>query len=306
MKKNYLQWIVTFCVMSLTLLVGCSKDEDTPTPPPTPPITLGATQLAMQSGTATEVTIQGGNGVYQLNIVPQDVVSATVQNGKVLLQALKAGTAKLTFTSLTQQANLVVTVNTLPIVLEQTEISFLEVLTAEVPIQGGNGTFQITETPKGVVSATIQEGKLILKGVKSGNTTITISSGGKQATLSVELLRAPGPTSLSMSEGIYKNREPFFVATYRAHRVKNGVSEMWIAPGSTRKEIESKHHMFHKLEKTVKVGDVITFTFKSKGFPELDGKTQATGKILFIQRNGMGDKAYVKTPEYTFVLPIKE
>lgn len=292
-----------FLCLSILVLSACSKDKnETPAPPPTPPIeipnvVLGTTQLTMQSGTATEVTIQGGNGTYQVTALPQDVVSVTVQNGKVLLQGQKAGTATLTFTSGTKNATLVVTVNTLPIILGATEIIFLEVLTAEVTVEGGTGKYQLKTFPEGIVSATVQDSKIQLKGIKKGTTTLTVSSGGAEATLNIELLSTSSP---SKSEGIYKNGEPFFVSKYSAFYK----GRLWLAPEPSK--LRTNHIVFYLLENTVKIGDVITVKFESKGYPELDGKTEATGKILFIQKNGLGNKAYVKSSEYIFVVPIKE
>ncbi|ATA90657.1 hypothetical protein CGC58_09450 [Capnocytophaga stomatis] len=159
-------------------------------------ITLSSLSATLRATETTNINILTGSGSYEATSSSIAVATTSVNGNRVVIVGKVIGSAKVTvkdkITGKTAVINVTVSAKN-NIKLAQTTTEIKAGITRNVVISTGSGNYVAVSGNAGVATANISGNVLIVKGVKSGSTNITISNGIDNPTvLSVKVV-APAP-----------------------------------------------------------------------------------------------------------------
>lgn len=179
--KTLFSKILPLWSLTLLLAFGLGGCKGTQEPDTTVSKDLGISQseLVMQKGTTAELEVTGGSGRYRLQIPKVGQLTGEVRGSKIILHALASGENALTLTDVT-------TGSTLPLKVTVREEVTLVTVPDDVAmyaggelvlrVSGGSGDYTAAAADDKI--ATVLEntsGKIILRGVSKGSTTLLIT-----------------------------------------------------------------------------------------------------------------------------------
>lgn len=136
------------------------------------------------------INITEGNGSYKISNDNEDVLTATVDGNKILLNALQPGIANITITDWARKTQVVkVEVKKLvELELNNKEMTALVGKVSKTGIYTGNGGYQLSVADESIVSAVFnEEGEIEVTGKVPGNTIITVTDArNKSAIINVK------------------------------------------------------------------------------------------------------------------------
>ncbi|GIM52295.1 SUMF1/EgtB/PvdO family nonheme iron enzyme [Capnocytophaga cynodegmi] len=159
-------------------------------------ITLSSLSATLRATETTSINILTGSGSYEATSSSIAVATASISGNKVVITGKAIGAVKVTVKDKTTGKVAVINVSVSAknnIKLAQTTTEIKVGITRNVVISSGSGNYVAISGNTGVATANISGNVLIVKGIKSGNTNITISNGVDNPTvLSVKVV-APTP-----------------------------------------------------------------------------------------------------------------
>ena len=143
-----------------------------------PILKLEKNELSMVVGNTEEVKIQGeGSGNYKLTADVAGIVQATAQKDKIIIKAVNTGECNLTITDEENGIKEVCKIKVKPrLKLDKHELVLISGNTGEIKIiSEGSGNYKLTANVAGVIQATAQKDKIIVKGVNPGECNLTVT-----------------------------------------------------------------------------------------------------------------------------------
>lgn len=190
---------ITLCILCLFVAYSsCDKKNELPAQTPLE-LKLGKRNITLHEGGNIIVGIISGNGNYKATSSPTDIVTALVNAEKEInVTALKKGTTTITVTDGKEKsATIAVTVEAgiVELKLEKNSIEIEEGKSTTVKITSGNGGYQVSTSPEGIVTALVnEENEISVTALKKGTTTITITDGKKKsATIAITVQEKHDP-----------------------------------------------------------------------------------------------------------------
>ena len=157
-------------------------------------LTLSANSVSLNVGQTTTVDITSGSGSYSIEeIKPTGVVTASISENHISIEALTGGTATITVKDDKSGDTAPIEVK-----VEWDHLSFaingtVDLKVGEsttIDITSGSGSYSIEEIkPAGVVTASISENSVIIEALKAGTATITVKDdkSGEKAPIEVKV-----------------------------------------------------------------------------------------------------------------------
>lgn len=173
---NFLKFTTSIvCAVLAIALASCSDDDDKNSVikfnPPTVSVMVGNTQ---------NVAVAGGQGAYTAKSSDEKIATVTVDKTTITVKGVKAGKATiLVKDSKNVMGSLRVTVVD-GIVVDKVKTSVAVGKEEMITISGGTPPYTAKSQDDKIAMASIKDAKLTIKGVKVGNTTITITDKNKK------------------------------------------------------------------------------------------------------------------------------
>lgn len=146
-----------------------------------PILRLEKHELEMIVGNTEEIKISGeGSGNYKLTADVANIVQATAQKDKIIVKAVNTGECNLTITDEENGIKKVCKIKVKPrLKLEKHELELISGNTGEIKIiSEGSGNYKLTANVAGIIQATAQKDKIIVKGVNPGECNLTVTDEG--------------------------------------------------------------------------------------------------------------------------------
>ena len=165
------------------------------------PLILSSTTLTLTVGRQGVVEITSGSGIYAIeSIEPSGVVNANIRGNTVSIEALKAGSTKITIkdTKSGLKASIEVTVWANLSLSVDGNINLKVGESTAIDITSGSGYYSIEKiVPTGVVTASISGNRVSIDAKAEGTAKITVNDGksGQKATIEVTVKGYVGPVS---------------------------------------------------------------------------------------------------------------
>lgn len=159
-----------------------------------PTLTLSTKSISLKVGETSTIDITSGSGSYSIEeIKPTGVVTASISENHISIEALTGGTATITVKDDKSGETVPIEVK-----VEWDHLSFaidgtVDLKVGEsttIDITSGSGTYSIEEIkPTGVVTASISENSVIIEALKAGTATITVKDdkSGEKAPIEVKV-----------------------------------------------------------------------------------------------------------------------
>lgn len=151
---------------------------------------LTETFINLSSSETQEIVLSGGDGkIYTVEVVDTNIATATISGNKVTIIPVNQGSTILHIKSGDKTIGIKLDISTPAITLSEASIRLLTDTTKEITLGGGNGKTYIAKVQdESIANATIKNNNLIIKALTQGNTTITITSAGRNIDLNVNIL----------------------------------------------------------------------------------------------------------------------
>ncbi len=189
MKKTIL--ILSTILVGMSLMVSCGSDDDTPeVKTPIRDLKLTENQLSILLEETKEVKITDGNGGYIVKSSDDNVAKAILKENVISVEGKNEGNVTLTVTDAkSKTATIEVKVSAKELSVKETEITLNKNETKEVEIISGYGNYTTTSSDENVATVKVENNKIVITGVKKGNTIITITDTKtkKKTTINVEV-----------------------------------------------------------------------------------------------------------------------
>ncbi len=139
-----------------------------------------------------EVMITAGSGKYEVVSADETIAKAELKDAKVVIAGVKAGATTITVkdTVTKKEANIKVTVNEkiADIEVEKDAVEVTETEMVEVMITAGSGEYEVMSTDETIAKAELKESKVVITGVKAGETTIIIKDTKTEKTQEIKVV----------------------------------------------------------------------------------------------------------------------
>ena len=157
-----------------------------------PTLTLSTKSVSLKVGETSTIDITAGSGSYSIEkIEPEGVVSASISENHISIEALSGGTATITVKDDKSGDTAPIEVK-----VEWDHLSFaingtVDLKVGEsttIDITSGSGSYSIEEIkPAGVVTASISENSVIIEALKAGTATITVKDDKSEEKAPIEV-----------------------------------------------------------------------------------------------------------------------
>lgn len=176
---------VIICSICAFTVVSCSNDDDD-----TAKLRFSPNKVTLAIGGSERVIVKGGTQAYTAKTADEKTVTTSVDKDTVWVKGVKAGKVTILVTDakkLTGSFDVTVVDG---ILLNQSKVKVAVGKEQTIGISGGTTPYTAAVKDAAIATATIQNDKLIVKGVKAGNTTVTVSDANKKtATLIVSVTK---------------------------------------------------------------------------------------------------------------------
>lgn len=167
------------CCVSATIMISCNKDDK-----PASSLKFNPAKVEASVGSTVSVTVSGGTEPY--TVVSSDAKTATVTVTKDVIKVtgVKAGTATITVTDKDKLSGKVpVTVKTVAtgLTFDKNPVNVAVGKEDVVTIKGGVAPYVVAAKDATIATATEKDGKITVKGVKAGTTTISVTDKDKKS-----------------------------------------------------------------------------------------------------------------------------
>ncbi|MCI1639789.1 MAG: hypothetical protein LKI42_00760 [Bacteroidales bacterium] len=166
------------CCVSATIMISCKKDDK-----PASALKFNPAKVEAIVGSTVSVTVSGGTEPY--TVVSSDAKTATVTVTKDVIKVtgIKDGTATITVTDKDKLSSKVpVTVKTATgLTFDKNPVNVAVGKEDVVTINGGVAPYVVAAKDATIATAIEKDGKITVKGVKAGTTTISVTDKNKKS-----------------------------------------------------------------------------------------------------------------------------
>jgi len=185
-KKNFSKLAAAILSCALTMsVVSCDKNDDNSVPSA---FKFNPAKAEVAAGSNANITISGGTEPY--TVTSGDVKTATVSVVKnvITVTGVKAGNTNIQVKDKNKKVGILTVTVKAATALDFDKKSINVSLNKEetVTVKSGTSPFTATVKDASIATASVKDSKIIIKGVKAGTTTITVSDKNKlSGTISV-------------------------------------------------------------------------------------------------------------------------
>ncbi len=147
--------------------------------------------FSLPINTSKKFSFTGGSGDFDVKSVKEDIATAKIVNGKLVITAKNAGATVITITDKktkkTKSFPVTITATIADIAVKTKQITILKNNKEVIEITAGSGKYTATPTATDIVKADIKGNVVELKGLKKGETKVTIkdTQTQKETTINV-------------------------------------------------------------------------------------------------------------------------
>ena len=165
------------------------------------PFSLSPTEVTMQVGETSDVTIFGGYYVYEVESANPDIVTASLNGLTVTLTAVAGGETSVTVKDVLtfRTIDIPVVVNDESLQVSSNELSLIAGERGTVEINTGSGYYSVQSSDENVATATVSGGTVTVTAVGTGSANITITDINTEKTAVINVKVGYMPIVLSSS-----------------------------------------------------------------------------------------------------------
>ena len=153
------------------------------------PFSLSPTEVTMQVGGTSDVTISGGYDVYEVESANPDIVTASLNGLTVTLTAVAGGETTVTVKDVLtfRTIDIPVVVNYESLQVSSNELSLIAGERGAVEINTGSGYYSVLSSDENVATAVMEGSSVVVTAVGGGTATITVTdtNSDQSATITV-------------------------------------------------------------------------------------------------------------------------
>ncbi len=233
-------------------------------------LNLPQDEVSLGKGAMKDFPLNGTAKDFDVSSSDDSIVKAEIKNGKLVLTAVGSGKAKITVTDKRTGVKTVMAINVpeaiKDVTIEKTEITIAKGAKEVIEITAGSGDYNIKSSKNEVATAEIKGGTVVVKALKKGEATITITDKvtKKEATIKVTVTEDYADVTLKDTE--------ITIA-------KGDKEVVEITTGSGKYTVESNKQAVATAEI---VGSTVKVTAVAKGVATItvtDTKTNKTAKV---------------------------
>ncbi|MDO4782106.1 MAG: formylglycine-generating enzyme family protein [Capnocytophaga felis] len=186
--KKFFTYVVVALMIVMTA-TNCSKKEEVVYDDLK--LSVAGQDLAVREGKDISFDIKAGSGEYEVLSSNNQVVKISLSQTKVVLMGVATGEATVTVIDrkTNEKATVKITVSKelVDLALDVNELTLYLGEKGTANISSGNGQYEVTVTDNTIVSATLSQTTVVVQGVASGTTTVTVKdiASNKEAVLNV-------------------------------------------------------------------------------------------------------------------------
>ncbi len=222
-------------------------------------LSINTEDVKLSVGEKKDVEIAAGTGDYEIESSEPTIVAVKRSENKITVTGIAKGESTITVKDrgTNQTASFKVIVND-GLGFEQSEVTLLEGKTVEVAFKG-DGEYEVASADVNIATAELSGQKVVVIGVKVGETTITLTDRKTRATESLKV----------------KVKPVLNVSTEDVEIIVEGKKEVKIAAGTGDYEVISSEPTIVAAKIS---GDVITVTGLAEGESIITVKDKGTGE----------------------------
>lgn len=185
-KVKFIKFTMAFfaCVLAVTM-GSCDKNDD----PKVPDLKCTPSKVEVAPGKTATVTVSGGTAPFTVTSSDSKIATAKADKNTITITGVKNGTATILISDskkLTGKVPVMVKDMASELDFDKKSISVTAGKEETVTVKGDSAPFTATAKDTKIATVTIKDGKIIIKGVKAGSTSVTVTDKDKKAgTISV-------------------------------------------------------------------------------------------------------------------------
>lgn len=169
--------VVAVLICSVALFASCDNDDDK-----IPPFKFSANKSELVVGGTVDITVTGGTEPYKAISSDEKIAKVSVKGKIITLTGVKAGKVSILVTDNAKQTgNINVEVKAIGVSKNPVSVGVGKEET--VDILGGAAPFAAAVKDSKIATATVTDNKVVIKGVKAGKTTVTVTDKNKLTTI---------------------------------------------------------------------------------------------------------------------------
>ena len=160
------------CVLAVTM-GSCDKNDD----PKVPDLKCTPSKVEVAPGKTATVTVSGGTAPFTVTSSDSKIATAKADKNTITITGVKNGTATILISDSKKLTKVPVMVKDMASELDfdKKSISVTAGKEETVTVKGGSAPFTATAKDTKIATVTIKDGKIIIKGVKAGSTSVTVT-----------------------------------------------------------------------------------------------------------------------------------
>lgn len=178
-KFNSFATAIFCCMFAITMMTSCDNSDDK-----TPGLEFNPSKVESTVDLSTDITVSGGTAPYSVVSSDEKIATVKADQNVITVTGVTAGVATLTVTDKNNlSGKVVVTVkeavaglnfdkNTVDVTVENEDV---------VTIKDGEAPYIVAVADAAIATATEKDGKITIKGVKAGTTTVSVTDKNKKS-----------------------------------------------------------------------------------------------------------------------------
>lgn len=175
MRKNlFKSMLMAICCVSVFAFVACSDDNEKVNDT----LKISPDKIEIVTEESSKSVISNGVAPYTVVVSDDDIVTTTVDKDSIFVTGVKKGSAIVTITDKNNfSGKITVTVKDAPelLIFDKEDVIIEGENQDVVTVQDGTAPYTVKVKDETIATATVNENKVTVKGVKTGTTTITVS-----------------------------------------------------------------------------------------------------------------------------------
>lgn len=170
MKTIFKSMMTAVCCLGIVMCVSCQKDDKNDNPG----LRFSVAKAEVAQGAFVNVTIANGTQPFTAKSTNEKVATVKVDKNTMTITGVAAGTASVIVTDKNKQTATLAVKVFVPLAFDKTNVTVTVGKEEVVAIKSGKAPFVVNVKNKTIATATEKDGKITIKGVKVGTTTINV------------------------------------------------------------------------------------------------------------------------------------
>ena len=179
-KVFFKTFVLSALCFSSVSFIACDNDNDGDE---SGKLKFSQSQAEMEKGKTVQVLVKNGTAPFTAKSGNDTVLTTKVSNDTITLTGIAVGAVSVTVTDKNNLKGAIVarvTEATADIELDKKEVSMEQGKEETVSILKGTAPYTVSVKDNKVVTATEKDGKITLKGIKAGSTTVLITDKNRK------------------------------------------------------------------------------------------------------------------------------